>query len=371
MMNPAMKMTIDIVPPDLRRFVGMRPPIDDQVHRAHQMATTLVSELLAGPQTPLGRMLRNGVFLCDATASYLYHPRRRFGFLTRSVRKGVAPLLESHVEQTISSSMTDADKAIALCQSLHQLPLLFGQPPCPLYGESDEQTLLKGGGHASSQARLLVALCQLAGLHARPIIFHSYPDPLDPQLPLGGHTAAEILLDGRWAFFDPACHFYSRSPDGSFHSVIDLRIKPSLIARISTASLRAMNARTDTFGSDPSSFGKDYARRFLQPECPTSVSRHEVNGSFNIRWTWATPEFRVSQQHDHQQFLDALLELAERGGITDTIYRMGVEDVRSALKIDDWKLPTQTGPGDPDPSGATATRRRRSVKSTAAADRLR
>jgi hypothetical protein len=371
MMNQAMKMTIDIVPPALRRFVGMRPPIDDQVHRAHQMATTLVNELLAGPQTPLGRMLRNGVFLCDATASYLYHPRRRFGFLTRPVRKGVAPLLERHVEQLVTTDKTDADKAVTLSQSLQQLPTLYGQSPCPLYGENDEHTLLKGGGHASSQARLLVALCQLAGLQARPVIFHSYPDPLDPQVPLGGHTAVEILIDGRWAFFDPSCNFFSRSSDGSFHSVIDLRIKPSLIARLSAASLRDMNVRTEAFGSDPSSFGRDYARRFLQPECPTSVSRHEVNGSFNIRWTWATPEFRVSQRHDHQQFLDALLELAERGGITDTIYRMGVEDVRATLKIEDWKLPTQAGPGDPDASGATVTRRRRSAKSTAATGRLR
>src|SRR5688572_25460639 len=164
-----MKDTLEIVPAAFRKYVGNRPPIACHKQRAQQMAFSLVTECLADACTPFARTARNGVMLCDQTASYLYDGD--FGFASEPYRTGSKPILENYLDAIVEDSMSDAEKVITLCQAMHDLPNRYGETPAFLYGESDEETLLKGGGHCSCMARVMCALCQILGIPARPVMF--------------------------------------------------------------------------------------------------------------------------------------------------------------------------------------------------------
>src|SRR5690606_30470125 len=158
-------------------------------------------------------MARNGLLLNEQTEAFLY--KGDYGFIDGPYVKGTRPLLEAWVNRYVKPGMSDGEKVIALSQSLfYDVPETFGKVPAFLYGESDEETLLKGGGHCSCRGRVLTALCQVAGLQARPAMMYIWVDPDgDPNKELSGHTVAEVYIDGQWGFFDPQHHCYAQTAD--------------------------------------------------------------------------------------------------------------------------------------------------------------
>lgn len=334
-----MHMTIDLVPADLKKYVGMRFATGDQYQRAYQAAFTMTTECLAGPETPFGRMCRNGLLLNDETESFLYDGD--FGFIERDYQRRGCPLLEQYIESMIEDNMNEGEKVIALSQSFQQeLPSRFPRVPLFLYGESDEQTLLKGGGHCSCRARLLCALCQIIGIAARPVFMWPWVDSeKDPDKLLGGHTVAEVHIEGRWGYFDPQYHLYCRTADGWFPSIRDIRRNADLFLGMPASLVNAMQPK----GCDKQDIATvlhDYWYQYLHPACPVQISRHDATDPYQGRWTWATPEFRANQQADFERNKEILLDLARRGQLTDAVYQLGLEAFRKRFGITQVGLPS-------------------------------
>ena len=329
-----MTRTIDIVPEQFRKYVGLRPPVEDQRHRAQIMSFTLLTECLAAPSTPFRKMAGNGLLLCEETEDYIYG---RHGFLDEPYRKGSRPLLDDWVGSIISEGMSEREKAIALNASFVALREKYGKVPVFLYGESDEQTILKGGGHCSCRGRLLTAMCQVAGMQARPVLFWTVPDPADPEKTLGGHTVAEIHVDGEWAFFDPMPAIYCQKPDGSLASIRDMREDPGLLTGMSPEVLDEMqhNAQPRE-GLEPFAY---FAWRYCQEVVPTAFAIHNVNDAYAGSWNWATPEFKSQLNHDYELYKRVLGDVASRGELTDEIYAMGVVEFRERLNLTDAQMP--------------------------------
>jgi hypothetical protein len=330
-----MKDTVDILPTEFHRCVGMRPPVADPMHRATIMSYTLITECLAGAGTPFGRMARNAFWLCEETEEVIYGDG--YGFIDPPYVRGSRPILESFVASVIDDAMSEREKAMALSQALNSAKTRFGRVPVFLYGESDEQTLLKGAGHCSCKARLLTALCQTIGIQARPLMFWTVPDPEDHAKTLGGHTVAEAYVDGAWAFLDPEMHMFCPTPDGRLASVRDIRQSPDLLTRLSEQDLDELQP---VFRERDGMPVLEYiAHLYFQPIVPTCFSRHDVNDDYVGKWTWATDEFREKQRHDLERYKVVLYELARNGELTDRIYAMGVEEFRSEMGITDAQLP--------------------------------
>jgi hypothetical protein len=197
-----MRMTIEIVPESLRRYVGLRFHIADDLQRSEHMRFTFSNVCLAGSRTPMGIYSRNGILHCDEMRDYLY--QSEFGKIERPYQTGTYPLLENYVDSVIEPGMNDGQKVIALSQHmLFELPKQYEKVPVFLYGESDQETLLKGGGHCSCKGRLLSACCQIIGIAARPVMQWTWRDRSmsgDPDQLLGGHTVAEAFIDARWVY---------------------------------------------------------------------------------------------------------------------------------------------------------------------------
>jgi len=328
-----MTTTLDQVPEEFRKYVGMRPPTDDQMHRAHTMAFTLLTECLAAPSTPFRKMAASGLLLCEETEDYIYG---QHGSLEEPYRKATRPYLEEWVGTVLREGMNERERAIALNASFPALRERFGKVPVFLYGESDEQTLLKGGGHCSCRGRLLSALCQVAGLQARPVLFWTVPDPKDSEKILGGHTVAEIHVDGQWAYFDPMPGFYCQKPNGSLASIRDIRNDPSLLTDMPQEVQDEMgHTAQPRDGMEPFDY---HAWRFFQKVVPTCFAAYDVHAPYLGTWNWATPEFKKKLNHDYELYKRFLRDLASRGELTDEVYAMGVEEFREHFSLTDAQM---------------------------------
>lgn len=332
-----MRMTIDIVPPQFRKFVGMRPWIEDPVQRAEHMAFNLITECLAPLTSPFMLIARNGMMLCDATEEYLYDPRHKFGHTPRAYTKGTRQILEDYIDAVTEPGMDDVQRAIALSQSMHyELPRRYPKVPIFLYGESDEQTILKGGGHCSCRARLLCALCQVLGIPARPALMWVWIDQSTrPEAQRGGHTVAEIFLGGKWGFFDPQHHLYCRTHDGSFASIAEIRRNPSVFTDMPASVVEEMVPVG--YGDEPERMGMNlfeyYWYKNFDPRCTISISRHDVNARHQGRWLWATPEFRHRCAQETQQIKPLIRGLAERDELTPEVYYLNLAQFRARFDL--------------------------------------
>jgi hypothetical protein len=333
-----MKMTIDLVPPRLRKYAGMRPWLEDPFQRVHHMAFNLITEILAHEDTPFGRIARNGLLLNEETADFIY--KGDFGFIPKPYVKGSRPLLEAYIDSVTTPGMSDGEKVIALCQSMDSLKKRFPPVPCFLYGESDEQTLLKGGGHCSCRGRLLSALCQVLGIQARPAMMWAWVDPKEPDKLLGGHTVAEAYIDGQWGFFDPQHHCYCRTHDGSFPGILQIREKPELFLDMPAEEVARMKPHGYPGFAEGRAVFEYYWYKNFNPLCPISISRHDVNEPYLGVWNWATPDFRQRQNHDYDESKAILLGMAARGELTERVYRMNVDEFRQHAGIKDWQVPS-------------------------------
>jgi len=334
-----MQLTVDIVPSILKKFAGLRFKIDEQFQRAEHMAFTFANECLAGANTPFGRVSRNGLLLCDETRATLYGTD--FGRDTTPYIRGRHRVLENYIDSLITASMSDGEKVIALAQSMHyHLPAQYPKVPVFLYGESDQETLLKGGGHCSCRGRLLSAMCQMIGIPARPAMQWTWRDKQSdtPDKLLGGHTVAEVYIDGRWGFFDPQHHLYCMDKHGRFFSIDEIRTNPECFTRMAESIVSDMAP----VGYDGDLGGRTlfeyYFYKNFSPQCPIQISRHDVNEPYLGGWVWATPEMREGQQYDTKRNLEVLTELAKKNGITDEIYQMGLTQFRETFGIKDGRL---------------------------------
>ncbi len=163
------------------------------------------------------QLRREQVILCPQTVEFLYGP-----FTPREVRyqRGSRPRLEEVVAKATAGCETDRAKMFALmrlCRDLYQRDPAadFAQY---VYGGTEEQLIEKPEILCECLGRLMVALCEIAGLPGR-IVMHD----------IGGHICSEILVDGQWAYVDPRCGLYFLKGDGSSASVWDLWQNPSII----------------------------------------------------------------------------------------------------------------------------------------------
>lgn len=337
-----MRATADIVPPDFRKWAGLRPHYEDQLQRAIQMSFTLINECLAGPSTPFGTMSRNGLLLNGQTRSYLYDGD--YGFVDSSYEPGRSPMVERWIDAHIDTSMSDGEKVIALSQSLtYELPKAYPPPPAFLYGESDEQTLLKGGGHCSCKGKLLTAMCQMIGLQARPAMMWPWKDDsVDPPVFRSGHTVAEVYIDGRWGFFDPQHHIYCQTSEGYFPSIAEIRDRPELFTDMPDEVQAAMHPFVD-YSDRPAdkTFFQWYCYKNFHAKCMTQISRYDGMSIYEIKWTWATDSFRERQRKDYERYKNLLYQMADRNELTDEVYALGLDALLDFLNISDANLKSQ------------------------------
>ena len=151
--------------------------------------------------------------LCPETEACLYGPE----FSPRRVRYRAGSRPELDRVTATMKHLPPRERAVAamkwvITNVVH--PHLIGKTP-PDRGMTEEQLIASGRGWCNEQTRVFIGLCQVMGLPARvAYVFHCNG--------VCGHTAAEVLLDGKWSFFDVTFDVTVSLPDGTLASAAEL-----------------------------------------------------------------------------------------------------------------------------------------------------
>ena len=148
---------------------------------------------------------RSMVRLCPETEAVLYGPE--FSPTVIQYCRGKRPGLERIVATlTGQTPRQRVEAAMAWVRTGIKHAHLHG-PLAPDRGFTEEQLIASGTGWCNEQARVFIALCEVMKVPARLcFLFHANA--------VCGHTAAEVYLDGRWAFFDVTFGLRMELPGG-------------------------------------------------------------------------------------------------------------------------------------------------------------
>lgn len=226
------------------------------------------------------------VVLCPQTEALLYGD-----FTPTKVRyqRGSRPELEQVVTRVTEGCATDFQRALAImrfCRDLHKSASdrPFSQY---VYGGTEEQMIAKPEILCETLSRLMVALCEVAGMPGR-LVMHV----------LGGHITTEILADGQWAYIDPRCGMYFLKADGTPASVRELWRDPSIIR----AQSEAVKAEvSDQWSWSPRAWKCE--NMYFEPR--------EINGFQNYSLADAG-RYRYGQLSHAQAEADGLMEINPR-----------------------------------------------------------
>jgi transglutaminase-like putative cysteine protease len=120
---------------------------------------------------------------------------------------------------------------------------------------TEEDLFRSGHGWCNEQARVLVALAQIAGLPSRLVFAHSRDGK-------AGHVVTEVYADGKWVLVDQTEGLVFARKDGRPLNVLDFRRDPAAW-READALYKAQHARNRELAKDKSFWdsGHGIARR--------------------------------------------------------------------------------------------------------------
>lgn len=134
-------------------------------------------------------------------------------------RRGSRPGLETFLEQQgIDLQSDDLSRLQGICEAVYATIVhysLLGYSGKTDRGLSEENLLLYGKGWCNEQARVLLALLQVAGIPAR-LVFAAMED-------LKGHVLTEAWIHDQWVLVDQTCRWIFTLEDERLLNVYDLK----------------------------------------------------------------------------------------------------------------------------------------------------
>jgi transglutaminase-like putative cysteine protease len=173
-------------------------------------------------------------------------------------KPGSRPFLEKLVwEQTKPDAPPMAKLRACLALVTSRMPhyILLGYKGATDRAMTEEDLLRSGHGWCNEQARVLVALTQIAGLPSRLVFAQSR----DGQI---GHVVTEVYVERKWVLVDQTEGLIFVRKDGSPLNVLDFRTDPTLW-RETDALYKAQQQRNRALAKDKSYWdtGHGIARR--------------------------------------------------------------------------------------------------------------
>ncbi len=214
----------------LAKYTGRHPQIADPLMRAAHLFNVTMSERFYPPGTADWNQKSAQVVLNEETAEYLY---TCFTPPTVVYEHGSRPVLERLLGRILKPEMTDREKLFAILRYCHHDIAKEYENILPkkmiILNASEEELLKFNGGHCEDRARLIICLCQMAGLPARFVASSSYWDPAKNYLLTGGHAVVEVRVEGNWAYFDSLRDFYCLRADGQLASLWHILTHPEIV----------------------------------------------------------------------------------------------------------------------------------------------
>jgi transglutaminase-like putative cysteine protease len=149
---------------------------------------------------------------------------RSFTYPRVFYKPGSRPKLEAVVWEHTKPDAPEMERLRALVQVVFQrMPhyIFLGYTGRPDRGLSEEQLLESGHGWCNEQARVLVALTQVAGLPSRLVFAHSRDGKM-------AHVVTEVYVEGKWVLVDQTEGYIFTTRDGRPLNVLDFHSDPEI-----------------------------------------------------------------------------------------------------------------------------------------------
>jgi hypothetical protein len=183
---------------------------------------------------------------------------RSFTYPRVFYQPGSRPILEKIVWEQTKADSPDIDRLRACLEVVVQrMPhyILLGYNGAADRALTEEGLLQSGHGWCNEQARVLVALTQIARLPSRLVFAQSRDGEI-------AHVVAEVYVDGNWVLVDQTEGLIFTRQDGRPINVLDLRTDPA-VWREANAMYKAQQQRNRARAKDKSFWdtGHGIARR--------------------------------------------------------------------------------------------------------------
>ncbi|MCL4206027.1 MAG: hypothetical protein KJ000_26380 [Pirellulaceae bacterium] len=149
---------------------------------------------------------------------------RSFTYPRVFYKPGSRPALEKVVWEQTKADAPAMDRLRACLDVVVQrMPhyILLGYNGAPDRAMTEEELLRSGHGWCNEQARVLVALTQIAGLPSRLVFAQSRDSKI-------AHVVTEVYVDDRWVLVDQTEGMIFIRADGNPINVLDLRTDPDV-----------------------------------------------------------------------------------------------------------------------------------------------
>ena len=159
----------------------------------------------------------NQIYLCRETADYIYAD---YTPTTVNYQLGSRPTLDKIVESMGILKLGGFEKMLWLMRFARDLPDARGWDlgVDAQNGGTEEELIEKRVCVCNETARLMVTLCQVAGLPARYVGHH-----------IGGHGVTEVFVDGHWSYCDPRIGLFFLKRNGALASTWEIWQEPAII----------------------------------------------------------------------------------------------------------------------------------------------
>jgi len=157
------------------------------------------------------------IYLCKETAKYIYSD---YSPTTVNYKRGSRPFLDKIVESLGILKRCDFEKMLWLMRFIRDLPAAraWDLGVDAQNGGTEEELIQKRVSVCNETARLMVTLCQVAGLPARYVGHH-----------IGGHGVTEIYVDRHWSYCDIQQGLFFLKKSGQLASTWEIWQKPAII----------------------------------------------------------------------------------------------------------------------------------------------
>lgn len=136
-------------------------------------------------------------------------------------QQGARVKLERVVKRKVSAGMSEIEKVLSLLTVFsEEMPhySVTGINGATDRGMSEEDLLESGGGWCNEQARVFLALTQIAGIPSR-LVFASIEN-------VGGHVLSEVFIGNKWVLSDQTEAYLFAKKNGSLVNIFDFKSDP-------------------------------------------------------------------------------------------------------------------------------------------------
>jgi len=221
------------------------------------------------------------LYLTAETAEYVYSD---YTPLELKYEHGSRPKLDETVDMLTTPEMSEFERLLWLGRFVRDLPNKHNWAPMPFTGGTEEELIEKAPAMCNEQARLLVVLCQVAGMPARYVGHH-----------IGGHGVTEVYVDGSWAYYDIRGKFFFKE-DGRLANTWEIWQDPAIIDRQPDWVVREVHPKYRPKG-DPYLITR---RSFFSPKECTGITNYSV---------WDADKYDFSHPPEDENFVQNTADL--------------------------------------------------------------